>query len=94
MTNNPVTIPEYSVVRLEWQAFTVPTPVLGAASGSQSTHVVQWAGLTNVVYDVQSTTNLLGTWATLGKIADTQTNFFFTIFIAPLYTTYSYPGNI
>jgi hypothetical protein len=78
ITNNPVTIPEYSVVRLEWQDFTVPTPVLSAASGRQGSQVLQWAGLTNVLYDVQITTNLLGTWATLGKIADTQTNFSFT----------------
>ena len=28
MTNNPVTIPEYSVVRLEWQVSTVPAPIL------------------------------------------------------------------
>lgn len=78
MTNNPVTIPEYSVVRLEWQDFSVPPPVLSAASGSQASHVLQWAGLTNVLYNVQFTTNLLTTWATLGKIADTQTNFSFT----------------
>jgi hypothetical protein len=78
MTNNPVTIPEYSVVRLEWQTFTVPAPVLSAAFGSQGGHLLQWAGLTNVVYNAQFTTNLLGTWATLGKIADTQTNFSFT----------------
>jgi hypothetical protein len=78
MTNNPVTIPQYSVVRLEWQTFTVPAPVLSAAAGSQGSHVLQWAGLTNVLYNVQFTTNLIGTWATLGKIADTQTNFSFT----------------
>jgi hypothetical protein len=35
-------------------------------------------GLTNVTYDVQVTTNLVGTWATLGKISSTQTNFSFT----------------
>ncbi|HUD48001.1 MAG TPA: hypothetical protein VMR33_14295 [Candidatus Baltobacteraceae bacterium] len=78
VTNNPVTIPEYSVVRLEWQDFTVPPPVLSAASGSEDSHVLQWAGLTNVVYNVEFATNLLGTWATLDKIADTQTNFSFT----------------
>jgi hypothetical protein len=78
MTNNPVTIPEYSVVRLEWQDFTVPSPILSAAAGSQGSRLLQWAGLTNVVYNVQSTTNLLGTWPTLGKIANTQTNFSFT----------------
>jgi len=78
MTNNPVTIPQYSVVRLEWQDFAVPAPVLSAASASQGSHVLEWPGLTNVVYNVDFTTNLLGTWATAGKIADTQTHFSFT----------------
>ena len=78
MTNNPVTIPQYSVVRLEWQDFAVPAPVLSAAAASQGSHVLEWPGLTNVVYNVDFTTNLLGTWATAGKIADTQTHFSFT----------------
>jgi hypothetical protein len=78
LTTNPVTIPEYSVVRLEWQAFTVPTPVLSAASGTQGSRMLRWVRLTNVVYNVQRTTNLLGTCRTIGKIADTQTNFSFT----------------
>jgi hypothetical protein len=75
--NNPVTIPEYSVVRLEWTQFTVPKPVVGITC-SNSTPTLHWVGLTNVVYDVQGTTNLLMTWPTLGKVASTQTNFSFT----------------
>jgi hypothetical protein len=74
---NPVTIPEYSVVRLEWTAFDVPPPKLALTVSSPS-RTLGWTGLTNVTYDVQSTTNLAGTWATLGKISSTQTNFSFT----------------
>jgi hypothetical protein len=34
--------------------------------------------LTNVVYNVQSVTNFLGNWNTLGRVADTTANFGFT----------------
>jgi hypothetical protein len=74
---NPVTIPEYSVVRLEWTVFNVPTPALAAAAASPA-QALQWTGLTNVIYDVEAETNLLGTWTTLGRVADTATNFDFT----------------
>jgi hypothetical protein len=76
-TNNPVTVPGYSVVRLEWTVFSVPQPMLSLVS-SNSVRTLQWIGLTDVVYDVQYVTNLLGTWATLGKVPCTQTNFAFT----------------
>jgi len=72
---NPVTIPEYSVVRLEWTVFNVPPPMLGAASPA-SAGAFQWAGMTNVTYSVQATSDF-GTWTTLGKIACGQTNFSF-----------------
>jgi hypothetical protein len=76
LTNNPVTIPEYSVVRLEWTAFVVPRPVL-SVTAAKAVFTLHWAGLTNVVYNVQSSTNL-ATWATLGNVASTKTNFSFT----------------
>jgi hypothetical protein len=74
---NPVTIPEFSVVRLEWTVFNVPQPVL-ALSVSNSMQNLSWAGLTNVVYNVQGETNLSATWTTLGRIENTETNFGFT----------------
>jgi hypothetical protein len=77
MTNNPVTIPQYSVVRLEWTVFTVPQPVVGATV-SNSTPTLYWAGLTNVVYNVQFTTNLLRTWSTRERVSSARTNFTFT----------------
>jgi hypothetical protein len=75
--SNPLTIPQYSVVRLEWTVFTVPPPAL-SLTVSNSTRTLQWSGLTNVAYSVQGATNLLGTWSTLGKIASSRTNFTFT----------------
>jgi hypothetical protein len=75
--SNPVTIPEYSVVRLEWTVFQVPPPAL-ALTASNPARILGWTGLTNVTYDVQVATNLNGTWATLGKVSSTQTNFSFT----------------
>jgi len=45
---------------------------------SNATQALQWAGLTNIVYNVQSATNLLGSWTTLGRVANTTTNFAFT----------------
>jgi len=77
LTNNPVTIPEYSVVRLEWTVFNVPPPALTVAV-SNSTQNLRWTGLTNVTYSVQGATNLVSSWSTLGKVASTQTNFGFT----------------
>lgn len=74
---NSVLIPDYSVVRLEWTSLNVPQPSL-AVSVSNAMEVLHWAGLTNVTYAVQSTTNLAGTWATLGKVSNTRTNFAFT----------------
>jgi hypothetical protein len=75
-TNSPVTIPQYSVVRLEWTVFKVPSPAI-SVSLTNSTPTLQWDGLTNVVYDVQDVTNLSGTWATLGKVSSAGTNFLF-----------------
>jgi hypothetical protein len=75
-TNNPVIIPEYSVVRLEWTVFNVPAPTLGGVA-SNSAFNLQWTGLSNVIYSVQSSSNLT-TWATLGKITNSGTNFSFT----------------
>ena len=74
---NPVTIPEYSVVRLEWTVFNVPPPVL-AVTASNTTQNLAWAGLTNVVYNVQGETNLPGNWTTLGRVANPATDFSFT----------------
>ena len=77
MATNPVTIPEYSVVRLEWTAFNVPRPTLSVtvSNGAQN---LRWAGLTNVIYNVQAATNLPGPWTTLGRVVSTQTNVGFT----------------
>ena len=74
---NPIIIPEYSVVRLEWTVFNVPPPSL-AVSVSDGVATLSWAGLTNVTYAVQATTNLGGTWTTLGQVSNTRTNFAFT----------------
>lgn len=76
-TNNPVTIPQYAVVRLEWTVFNVPPPSLSITVSNENQNL-EWTGLTNVTYNVQGTTNLLSTWATLGKVANTRTNFSFT----------------
>jgi hypothetical protein len=75
--SNPVTIPEYSVVRLEWTVFTVPPPVLGVTD-TNGTPALHWTGLTDVMYDVQGVSTLPATWPTLGKISSGQTNFSFT----------------
>jgi hypothetical protein len=76
-TNNPLTIPQYSVVRLEWTVFTVPQPSL-SVTVSNSAQVLGWTGLTNVTYWVQGATNLTSSWSTLGRVASTRTNFSFT----------------
>jgi hypothetical protein len=82
---NTVTIPQYSVVRLEWTVFNVPPPALGIAA-SPPHGALQWTGLTNVTYDVDATTNF-DAWATLGKISSAQTNF---NFIDPSPSTYRF----
>jgi len=75
---NLVTIPEYSVVRLEWTVFKVPPPVPGAVV-SNGLPVLRWPGLTNVVYAVQAASNLpTAAWPTVGKVAGVNTNFNFT----------------
>jgi hypothetical protein len=77
LATNPVTIPEYSVVRLEWTVFTVPQPSLSIKATSPN-QILQWDGLTNVTYWVQGASNLSSTWAILGKVASASTNFEFT----------------
>jgi len=74
---NPVTIPPYSVVRLEWQVFEVPQPRLTLTALNQ-VQALSWAGLTNVVYNLQGVTNSLEIWTTLGRVANTTTNFSFS----------------
>jgi hypothetical protein len=74
---NPVTIPPYSVMRLEWQVFDVPPPLL-TLKVSNTTPILHWTGLTNVTYTVQRSTNLLSTWSTVGWVPATQTNLAFT----------------
>jgi hypothetical protein len=74
---NVVNIPGYSAVRLEWTVSSLSQPKL-SLSVSNATEYLRWAGLTNVVYNVQSMTNLLGNWTTLGRVANTTTNFGFT----------------
>jgi hypothetical protein len=74
---NLVTIPEYSVVRLEWTVSNVPPPKLELTI-SNAVQTLNWPGQTNVVYNVQGVTNLLGSWTTLGRVAGTTTNFAFT----------------
>jgi hypothetical protein len=76
LTNNPVTIPEYAVVRLEWTVFDVPPPLL-SLTVSNAIQALEWIGLTNVTYSVQAATTLSSPWATLGKVSNTETNFNF-----------------
>jgi hypothetical protein len=74
---NPVTIPQYSVVRLEWTISNVPPPTLAMTASGQMQNL-RWTGLTNVIYNVQAVTNLSGSWTTLGRMENTATNFNFT----------------
>jgi hypothetical protein len=75
---NPVVIPEYSVVRLEWAVSNVPPPSLSLPFSGLNPNV-GWTGLTNVIYAVQGTTNMLQqSWTTMEKITSTGTNFVFT----------------
>jgi len=77
LATNAVVIPAYSVVRLEWTVFGVPVPSL-TLTITNSTQVLRWAGLTNVTYVVQASTNLRSQWNVLGRIASAQTSFSFT----------------
>ena len=77
MATNPVTIPEYSVVRLEWTVLDVPRPAL-TATVTDGVQILRWAGLTNVIYNVEAATNLPGSWTTLGRVVGAQTNLAFT----------------
>ena len=74
---NGVAIPEYSVVRLEWTVSNVPPPAL-AVTVTNGSQYLAWAGLTNVIYNVQAANHLPGGWTTLGRVANTVTNFGFT----------------
>ncbi len=74
---NTVSVPGYSVVRLEWTVLNVAPPNL-ALTTSNKVQNLHWTGLTNVTYNVQGITNLLGNWTTLGRMANTATNFSFT----------------
>ena len=75
--SNPMVIPPYSVVRLEWDVLAVPPPTLAIAVSNQ-TQKLLWVGMTNVVYNVQSAPTLPGTWTTLGRVPNTTTDFDFT----------------
>jgi hypothetical protein len=55
----------------------VPPPQL-ALTVSNATQNLGWAGLTNVVYNVQAVSDLLGSWTTLGRVANPATHFSFT----------------
>ncbi len=77
IATNPMTIPGYSVVRLEWSVFPVPPPVLSLAV-THAAQNLQWVGLTNVVYNVEGATNLLDNWTAFGRITGAVTNFAFT----------------
>jgi hypothetical protein len=77
LTNNPVTLPQYSVARLEWTVSNVPPPTL-AVTASSAVQNLRWLGLTNVIYNVQGTTNCLAPWTTLGRVVSVGTNFGFT----------------
>jgi hypothetical protein len=74
---NPVLMPAYSVVRLEWTDFEVPQPSL-ALTLSDTSQILTWTGLTNVTYSVQGAPSLDDNWSTLGKVSNAQTNFAFT----------------
>jgi hypothetical protein len=74
---NPITLPPYSVMRVEWQVFDVPPPSLTLNVGN-GTPILRWIGLTNVTYTVQRSPNLHSTWSTVGWLPATQTNLAFT----------------
>jgi hypothetical protein len=68
---NPVSIPPYSVVRLEWQVFFVPVPLLTVKS-TNSLFELSWPGLTNVNYVLQASTNF-ATWESLVTYSGSNT---------------------
>jgi endonuclease/exonuclease/phosphatase family metal-dependent hydrolase len=81
----PAHLGSYSVVVSNSAGFTtsssaalnlvVPPPVLG----SPAPGILQWSGLSNLTYTVQSQTNLADTnWATLGTVASPDTTLYFT----------------
>ena len=74
---NPVNIPPYSVMRVEWKVFDVPPPAL-SLNVSPTNSILHWTGLANVTYTVQSSPDLLSTWSTVGWVPATQTNLAFT----------------
>jgi len=55
----------------------VPPPSL-AVTASNAAQKLRWAGLTNVIYNVQGSTNFLAPWTTLGRVTSVGTNFGFT----------------
>lgn len=71
---NPLTVPPYSVMRLEWSVFAVPPPSLRLLR-SGTTNQLNWDGLTSVVYSLQGAAHLTDAWTTLGKVSGPQTNF-------------------
>ena len=64
-------------MRLEWTVFNVPPPTL-AITASNAVQSLRWAGLTNVIYNVQGITNFPGPWTTLGRVTSLGANFGFT----------------
>ena len=62
---NPVIIPEFSVVRLEWTVFNVPAPTL-AGTPTNSAFTLEWTGSSTVMNSVQTSTDL-SAWATLAE---------------------------
>jgi serine/threonine protein kinase len=74
---NPITLPSYSVMRVEWKVFDVPPPAL-SLNMSHTNSILHWTGLTNVTYTVQRSANLFSTWSTVGWVPATQTNLAFT----------------
>jgi len=78
LTNNPVSIPQYSVVRLEWTVTNV-VPATLALSASNQIQTLNWIGDTNLIYNLQAAAKLLPpSWTTLGRVVNTTTNFNFT----------------
>ena len=78
VTSNPVSVPGYSVTRLEWTVFAVPKPSLSLKTGPSS-QALSWTGLTNVIYRVQTASNLAGPWTTVGAVTSPQGAFSFPI---------------
>jgi len=73
-------------VRLEWQVFPVPETRL-TAGYSNSIFELSWAGLTNVNYVLQTSTDFF-TWATLNTYSVAATNKHYSTFPAGLFRYY------